>query len=349
MAPPTADGPGPGPGGPAGHRIVDAQVQLGSQLAIPRAFLEYQAANAHHRMTAYGHSVRPERMLDRVLSVHQDDDADRLVAELDEAGVDEAFLVVPDYSHVARCALNQAELAGHLDRVNRRHPGRFRVFWGVDPRGGKDGVDLFERCVGDYGFAGLKLYPLCGYSPSDRRLYPYFELCEERGLPVLSHTGPGWGQLDFEYGMPLLVDEAARDFPRVNFILGHGGVTHVDESTYLCAHRPNVHLDISQFHSVLAADGWQAHLNRLFRLGISHKILFGTCWPSYRLSESLPGLVTAFAKGQPAVAGIKEADRRMIMGGNSLRLVGAARTESKAALGGESTTTDTITDRGGRA
>ncbi|ARX88823.1 hypothetical protein SMD44_08310 [Streptomyces alboflavus] len=110
-----------------------------------------------------------------------------------------------------------------------------------------------------------------------------------------------------------------------------------------------MHLDISQFHSVLAADGWQAHLNRLFRLGISHKILFGTCWPSYRLSESLPGLVTAFAKGQPAVAGIKEADRRMIMGGNSLRLVGAARTESKAALGGESTTTDTITDRGGRA
>ncbi|MER5302445.1 amidohydrolase family protein [Streptomyces lasiicapitis] len=340
MAPPPPPPP-PAPGADVGAdpRIVDAQVQLGSQLAIPRAFLEYQAANAHHRLAAYGHTVRPARMLDRVLSVHQDDHGDRLVAELDEAGVDEAFLVVPDYTHVARCALSAPELASHLDKVNRRHPGRFRVFWGVDPRAGQDGIDLFERCVTEYGFAGLKLYPLCGYSPSDRRLYPYFELCEQYGLPVLSHTGPGWGQLDFEYGMPLLLDEAARDFPRVNFILGHGGVTHVEEATYMCAHRPNVHLDISQFHSVLAADGWQAHLNRLFRLGISHKVLFGTCWPSYRLSESLTGLVAAFAKGQPAVAGIKEADRRMIMGGNSLRLVSAGRGEVKT----------TTTDRGGRA
>ncbi|MFH8619264.1 amidohydrolase family protein [Streptomyces sp. NPDC017979] len=326
--------------------VVDAQVQLGSQLAIPRAFLEYQADNAHHRMNAYGHPVRRGRMLDRVLSVHQDDDADRLVAEMDEAGVDQAFLVIPDYSHVARCALTQAELARHVDKVSRRHEGRFKVFWGVDPRGGQDGIDLFERCVTEYGFAGLKLYPLCGYSPSDRRLYPYFEICRLHGLPVLSHTGPGWGQLEFEYGAPLLLDAAARDFPQVNFILGHGGVTHVEEATYMCAHRPNTYLDISQFHSVLAADGWQAHLNRLFRLGISHKILFGTCWPSYRLSESLPGLVGAFAKGRPAVAGLKESDRRMIMGGNSLRLVAGA---SKDATEHVTTDNATVMDRGGRA
>ncbi|MFJ5224060.1 amidohydrolase family protein [Streptomyces sp. NPDC088400] len=325
---------------PSPPPVVDAQVQLGSQLAIPRDFLEYQADNAHHRMTSYGHSVRRERMLDRVLSVHQDDDADRLVAEMDEAGVDQAFLVIPDYSHVARCALTPPELAGHIDKVSRRHAGRFKVFWGVDPRGGQDGIDLFERCVTEYGFAGLKLYPLCGYSPSDRRLYPYFEVCALHGLPVLSHTGPGWGRLEFEYGTPLLLDTAARDFPQVNFILGHGGVTHVEEATYMCSHRPNVYLDISQFHSVLAADGRQAHLNRLFRLGISHKILFGTCWPSYRLSESLTGLVSDFAEGQPAVAGLREPDRRMIMGGNSLRLVARAP---------KSTTVNvTDTDRGGR-
>ncbi|HWM37688.1 MAG TPA: amidohydrolase family protein, partial [Streptomyces sp.] len=112
----------------------------------------------------------------------------------------------------------------------------------------------------------------------------------------------------------------------------------VEEATYMCSHRPNVYLDISQFHAVLAADGWQSHLNRLFRLGISHKILFGTCWPSYRLSESLRGLVGAFAQGQPAVAGLKESDRRMILGQNSLRLVAGA---PKSA-----TDNVTATDRG---
>jgi uncharacterized protein len=320
-----ASSAGPPPADTERPLAVDAQVQLGSELAIPRAFLEYQAANVHHRLTSYGHAVRPTRILDQVLAVHQDDDADKLVAEMDEAGVDQAFLVVPDFSHVARCRLTRSELAALYHRVTTRHPGRFHVFWGADPRAGQDGIDLFEHCVSAYGFVGLKLYPLCGYSPSDRRLYPYFEICQQYGLPVLSHTGPGWGPLDFTYGGPLLLDRAARDFREVDFILGHGGVTHVDESTYLCAHRPNVHLDISQFHSMLHADGWPAHINRLMSAGISHKVLFGTCWPSYRLTESLTSLVAAFAPGSPAVVGLKKRDHRLVMSGNALRLVGRAK------------------------
>ncbi|MEV6477285.1 amidohydrolase family protein [Streptomyces sp. NPDC051657] len=324
-------GNGTGAGSSSRPLVVDAQVQLGSELAIPRAFLEYQAANVQHRLASYGHRMRPVRTLDHILALHQDDEADKLVAEMDEAGVDQAFLIVPDFSEVAQCRLSRPELAAWHDRVARRHPGRFHVFWGVDPRAGQDGIDLFERCVTEYGFAGLKLYPLCGYSPSDPRLDPYFEICAHYGLPVLTHTGPGWGPLDFSYGSPLLVDRAARDFPQVDFILGHGGVTHVDEATYLCAHRPNVHLDISQFHSVLAADGWQVHLNRLLRTGICHKILFGTCWPSYRLSESLSGLVGAFAQGSPAVAGLREPERRLLMSGNSLRLTGRRKSTGSAS------------------
>ncbi|HWM01651.1 MAG TPA: amidohydrolase family protein, partial [Actinophytocola sp.] len=216
-------------------------------------------------------------------------------------------------------------LAAHHHRVRLRHPGRFGVFWGVDPRGGEQGVELFERCVGDYGFAGLKVYPLNGFSPSDPRLYPYYEVCAARGLPVLTHTGPGWAPLDFGYGDPLLVDRAARDFPGVSFILGHGGVTHVGEASYLCAHRPNVHLDISQFPAALSADGWPAHLNRLFRTGINHKILFGTCWPSYRLSVSLTALVREFLDGTVVFAGVRDAERDLILRGNVDRLVGASR------------------------
>ncbi|MFI6448427.1 amidohydrolase family protein [Kitasatospora sp. NPDC050543] len=311
----------PEAGAPA-LRIIDAQANLASELAIPRSFIEHQAANAHHRMAAYGHAVRREKLTEQTLALYQDDDGDRLVRELDAAGVEQAFLLAADFSHAAKCALSPPELALLHHRVSLRHPGRFRVFWGVDPRAGQDGVDLFERCVTEYGFAGLKLYPLCGYSPSDPGLYPYFELCAQRGLPVISHTGPGWGPLDFGYGEPLLIDKAARDFPSVNFVLGHGGVTHVDEATYLCAHRPNVYLDISQFHAVLSADGWQAHLNRLFRMGIEHKILFGSCWPSYRMSHSLAGLLREFAPGSAVFDGIRDPARRMIMGGNGLRLVG---------------------------
>jgi uncharacterized protein len=303
-------------------RIIDSHVNLGSDLAIPRRFIEEQAANAYDRLVAMGQRVRRERIVDRVLSLYQDHDGDRLVAEMDSAGVAQACLVAADFSHVAPGALTPPDLAELHDRVCRRHPGRFRVFWGVDPRSGQDGIELFERCIGEYGFAGLKLYPLNGYSPSDPRLYPYYELCAQHRMPVLSHTGPGWAPLDFTYGQPLLIDRAARDFPQLNFILGHGGVTHVEEASYLCGHRPNVFLDISQFLSVLSPDGWQAHLNRLFRTGINHKILFGTCWPAFRLSASLDALVSEFRDGAVVFAGVKASNKKMIMGGNILRLVG---------------------------
>lgn len=315
---------------PAAAQIVDAQVNLATDLAIPRAFLDEQAENTYHRMASYGYKVSRDKIHERVLGLYQDPDADRLVAEMDAAGVDRAVLLAPDFTYSADCALTAPELAELHDRVLRRHPGRFEVFWGVDPRAGADGVALFERCVNEYGFTGLKLYPLCGYSPSDRRLYPYFEICAQRGLPVLSHTGPGWGPLDFGYGQPLMIDEAARDFPAVNFILGHGGVTYVEEASYLCWHRPNVYLDISQFHTVLNADGWQTHLNGLFRQGIDHKILFGTCWPSFRLSASLGQLVKEFTGDTAVFRDVKSSARRRIMSGNLLRLLGEPKSERES-------------------
>lgn len=302
-------------------RIVDAQVNLATELAIPPAFIEEQAENAYHRMASVGYKVNRQKIHDRVFALYQDPDADELVADMDAAGVDEAVVLAADFSQCADCRLSPPELAALHHRVALRHPGRLRVFWGVDPRAGDDGIALFERCVTEYGFAGLKLYPPCGYSPSDRRLYPYYEICARHRLPVLSHTGPGWGPLDFTYGQPLLIDQAARDFPQVDFILGHGGVTHVEEASYLCWHRPNVYLDISQFHTALSSDGWQAHLNRLFRQGIDHKILFGSCWPSFRLSATLADLVKEFTEGDRVFAGVKGSARRRILGGTMLGLL----------------------------
>src|SRR5690606_26723281 len=97
--------------------------------------------------------------------------------------------------------------------ICERHPGRFYVFAGVDPRWGLDGIRLFERGVGEYGFHGLKLYPPCGYSPSDPRLYSLYEICASRGLPVLTHVGGTSPALAFDTSDPILLDQAARSFP----------------------------------------------------------------------------------------------------------------------------------------
>ena len=38
-------------------------------------------------------------------------------------------------------------------------------------------------------FFGVKIYPAMGYHPSDYRLWPIYEICEQYNIPILSHNG----------------------------------------------------------------------------------------------------------------------------------------------------------------
>ncbi|HWM03532.1 MAG TPA: hypothetical protein VNP92_14460, partial [Actinophytocola sp.] len=104
--------------------IVDAHVTLGSDRVIPPRFIEEQAANVHHRLTCHGQRVSQDRVLRRVRALYDDHDGDRLVSEMDAAGVDRAYLVAADFSRVTEDATAPADLAAHHHRVRLRHPGR---------------------------------------------------------------------------------------------------------------------------------------------------------------------------------------------------------------------------------
>lgn len=301
--------------------VYDAHCHVASTDFIPQRFVEGVVGNVHRRLQSQGAEIPVSRLLDGYVAQHQDHDADRLVAEMDEAGVDRAVLLVPDLTLRMKCPLSLEEMAERHHRIRLRHPGRFWVFVGVDPRRGPKGAELLDRMVDDYGFEGIKLYPPCGYSPSDEGLYPYYEVCAARSMPVFLHTGPTASSLDFNPAHPLRIDQAARDFPTVQFILGHGGVTHVDVSAYLAAYRRNVYLDIGGFAGTSALGGWPQALNRLFRLGINHKIVFGTDWPLNRMSGGLPRLVRQVVDGGEVFAGVRPAEQALILRENLLRIL----------------------------
>jgi uncharacterized protein len=301
--------------------VVDAHCHVSSNRFIPRRFIEGIAANMAADFDARGRSVPAGRLLRMVEEPHQDHHADRLVKEMDAAGIARAVLLIVDFGLVMDAPATPAELAAAHDAIRRRHPGRFHVFMGVDPRRGREGVELFERTVVDYGFDGLKLYPPCGFSPGDPILDPYYEICRDRTLPVFVHTGPTVRALDFRPAHPMEIDGAARRFPGVNFILGHGGVSHVPTCAYLAQYRENVYLDIGGFGGGLFAGGWERHLRDLFRLNLNHKILFGTDWPLNRMSGGLDRLLPPFLAPDGLFAGIRPRDRALVMGGNIRRLL----------------------------
>ncbi len=235
------------------------------------------------------------------------------------------------FTRALRCERSIEEMAEEHHQIRLRHPGRFHVFMGVDPYRGRESLDLFERAVTSYGFDGLKLYPPCGYSPSDERLFPYYEVCRAYRLPVLLHTGPTSPVLSFEYSSPLCIERAAAQFADVNFILAHGGVNHVHEAALLCAYRPNVFLDFSGFTSALHPGGWREQLKQLFRLDINHQVIFGTDWPLSRLAGTHKDLLEVLLGSAGPLAERHEHEIDAIMHGNIERLLKHTSTHRSGA------------------
>jgi predicted TIM-barrel fold metal-dependent hydrolase len=276
--------------------IVDIHTHIASDRYIPRSFIDGVVDNAVATFEASGIAIPRARLVSQYLRSLEDHLCDALVAEMDDAGISESVLLLPDFTFALRDpGLTIEEMVVEHHKVLLRHAGRLRAFVGVDPRWGADGLALFERAVRHLGFSGLKLYPPCGYSPSDPMLDPYYEICAQRALPVLVHIGPTSPALSFEKTAPFDVDSAARRFPNVRFVLAHGAVAYVEEATMMCRYRPNVFLDISGFQGRQRPGGVDPQLAALLQAGISHKILFGTDWPIYRIRGTQRDFVTSFA------------------------------------------------------
>lgn len=297
--------------------IIDCHTHVASPRVLPDEFFAGWASN----IAASAPGVAQEGPIgDLLRRVNDDSLGDRQVAQMDQAGIDRSVLLIIDFKYAYGDAfedLFDLYLAHH--RVRERHPGRYVVFAGVDPRRGPKGVELFERSLVELKFGGLKIYPPCGFSPSDPRLFEYYEVCRDYRVPVLTHVGPTTPSLAFRYSQPYAVDEAAQLFPDLKFILGHGGATHLDDTAALAQYRPNVFLDLSGFQPVAKRKG----LGRLIAWhrarGTLRKLVFGTDWPIHRFQGNQAEWTRAFAelKAEGVVSDAEYAD---IMGGNLLRL-----------------------------
>jgi predicted TIM-barrel fold metal-dependent hydrolase len=279
--------------------IIDCHAHLASPRHLPPRFFEGWA-NTIKRGLPRRLEPREEARLDQLFaSLNHDPECSQMLKEMDAAGIDKAVLLVVDFGE----AFGKPEIdleSLHLEVARlARVTGRFIGFAGVDPRRGKDGLLLFERALRDWGMRGLKLYPPCGFSPSDPRLFPFYEICAAYRVPVLSHVGPTTSSLSFSHTHPQDLDAAAFQFPKVNFILAHAAVVWNREAALLAEYRPNVYLDVAGFQRELEGGRFAEMMREHMRRNLGRKLLFGTDWPIHRLLgsqkqwvDSLRNLVT---------------------------------------------------------
>ncbi len=188
---------------------------------------------------------------------------------------------------------------------------RLIPFANVNPYMVTDPREELRYCLDDLGMKGLKLYPSYQhFYPNNPRMYPLYELAQERGIPVMSHTGssifPG---AKLKYGEPLCWDDVAVDFPLLKILLVHSGRGFwYQQASFLAQLHANVYLEISG----LPPQNLMKYIVNLEKL--SHKVVFGTDWPA------VPGIAANIEKIRSLP--ITEEAQKKILGRNAAELLG---------------------------
>jgi predicted TIM-barrel fold metal-dependent hydrolase len=144
------------------------------------------------------------------------------------------------------------------------------------------------RRVLDLGIRLIKIHPPHQlFSPNAYKRGDLWQLaeiyreCEERGVPVMFHTGTSiFPKARNVFADPMPIDDVAIDFPRLNIILAHAGrPLYGETATFLARRHANVYLDLSGIPPKALA----RYVPRLELL--ADKALWGTDWPSPGVSS----------------------------------------------------------------
>lgn len=301
--------------------IIDMHAHIAHADLLHKHFLSgMKELLAERAAREHGVELQPglvDRLVARRLS---DRDCGQLLAEMDAANISKTVLLIADFGfgHDEE-DLGLAELYEHYHKVLRANPERFIVFGGGDPRRGAWGLRLFEHGLRELGFRGLKLYPPCGYESDEASLFPYYEVCEAYGVPVLLHTGPSLPTMHGDRRYPSSILKAAECFPRVNFILGHSAFQNFEINLSVAVKRRNVFLETSGFQRRLDhADEVGGRLRVLFD-SVPEQVVFGTDWPVFNIKGTQRDWVTYFVK----LGVLDESETTRFFYGNAVSALGS--------------------------
>ena len=169
----------------------------------------------------------------------------------------------------------------------RRYPQRV-IPWGtVNPLEGHKALDLMEVQVKEYGVKAFKFYNVrydfgepFPWRMDDRRVaYPVYEKARELGISLMAvHKGVPLGPQPVEGTQLWDIDQAAANFPDLNFLVFHPGLPFLDEFCWQLIRFPNIYVSIAATLNFIGnAPRWFAEvLGKLLFWGGPDKIVSGS-------------------------------------------------------------------------
>ena len=186
---------------------------------------------------------------------------DLMIKEMDDAGIEAGLIVGRNAGTLG--SVSNAE----VEEFVAAHPGRFVAAGSVDITNRRKAVSEIDAAIAK-GFKAINIEPGACVTPmytDDRRIYPIYAHCEDRGIPVVIMTGGNAGP-DLSYTNPALLDRVLADFPNLKIVCSHGNWPWVTEILHVAFRRTNLYVSPDMYlpnmpgmdDYVKAADGFLA-------------------------------------------------------------------------------------------
>jgi predicted TIM-barrel fold metal-dependent hydrolase len=219
--------------------------------------------------------------------------AQKLVQEMDEAGIDIATPLMMDmeYNPVFEGDLKDfqtqiLETAKAVKAINTQY-GKTRMmpFIAADPRR-PDIYRIVTEALESRVFKGVKIYPVMGYDPGDDRLNGIYEYCVDNDIPVTTHCSyfgiPGFHKY-FHMADPQLWEKVLNKFPALTLNLAHNdftGKSWQPKIERLIKTYDNVYTDLSyNIEMWFMPRRYFKNVKRMLNADkIKDRVLYGTDW-----------------------------------------------------------------------
>lgn len=209
----------------------------------------------------------------------------------------EEFITYMDEAQVDQVLIPSAKMASYQTRqliwnvqeaqvrdLAEAAPGRIFGLFGINPFEGMAGVQRLDDSIGDGVFVGAHLHTYgFGLPINDRRYYPFYAKCAERGVPVVMQVGHSAERMPSALGRPILIDDIALDFPELTIVGAHTGWPWVEEMIALAWKHRNVYVGTSAHHPRYVDKALITFANSRGK----GKVMWGTDYPVMDFQDAL--------------------------------------------------------------
>lgn len=271
-------------------------------------------------------------LYDRTLHEDPIDNSDQLIADMDEFGIDRAFVQARPGSvtneQVAESVRRHPDRLYGLMRIGHDQEAAYEYL--EDPSHVRDGAaDQVAHAIEDLGMKGLgEIFVRALTAETNpeliaKDLAPMMDAVQKYKVPVQFPTA--WSQFPggLFYGNPIWADEVAGRYPDVPIILtkmGRSLITYYEPCLTVAMRNANVYFDVVGTNA--------EHLRHAIDNIGSERILFGSDWSATWSCVREPAPLYTMRLKVLEDAGCTEEERENILWRNTVRLFGLSELEN---------------------